>query len=69
MWCRNFSGEGLTIPKVTVLGVADEILVSLVDRINTGNGSESVLTTSQQSTRGEEGSASEVVKGKLDHQL
>jgi hypothetical protein len=30
----NFSDEQLIIPKVTVLGVAEEITEALVDRIN-----------------------------------
>jgi len=31
-----FSAEPLTTPKVTVLGVAEEISETLVDRLNTG---------------------------------
>ena len=31
----NFSDEQLIIPKATVLGVAEEIIEELVDRINT----------------------------------
>jgi hypothetical protein len=57
----------LTIPEATVLGVADEILEPLVGRINAGNGSESGLTTIQQSTRKKHSPVSEVVKRKLDH--
>jgi hypothetical protein len=30
----NFSNEALTISKATVLGVAEEVSVSLIDRIN-----------------------------------
>lgn len=59
----------MTIPEATVLGVTDEILEQLVDGINAGNGSESGLTTSQQSTRKKHSPVSEVVKGKLDHFL
>jgi len=44
----NFSSEELTIPKATVLGVAEEISEPLVVRINAGNRSESCLMTSQQ---------------------
>ena len=31
----NFTNEALTIPKTTVLGIAEEVSESLVDRINT----------------------------------
>jgi hypothetical protein len=30
----NFSSEELTIPKATILGVAEEVSESLVDKIN-----------------------------------
>jgi hypothetical protein len=55
--------EELTISNATVLGVADEILVPLVDRINAGNGSGSGLTTSQQSTRGKKALYQTLLKG------
>jgi hypothetical protein len=31
----KFSEEALTMPKATVLGIAEEILESVVDKINT----------------------------------
>jgi len=56
----NISSEELTIPKATVLSVAEEISEPLVDRINAGNGSGSGLMTSQQ-RKEKHGPESEVV--------
>jgi hypothetical protein len=33
----NFNNEILTIPKATTLGIAEEVLGSLADKINVGN--------------------------------
>jgi len=63
----NISSEELTIPKATVLGVAEEISEPLVDRINAGNGSELGLMTSQQRKRRNMALNQKLLEGKLDH--
>jgi hypothetical protein len=63
----NFSSEELTIPKATVLDVAEEISEPLVVRINTGNGSESCLMTSQQRKKRNMALNQKLLQRKLDH--
>jgi hypothetical protein len=63
----NCSSEELTIPKGTILVVAEEISEPLVDGINAGNGSESGLMTSQQRKRRNMALNQKLLQGKLDH--
>jgi len=44
----NFSKEELTIPKATVLGVAEELTEELVDKINAVDRPKSELTNDQK---------------------
>ena len=56
----NFSDEALTVPKATVLGVAEEMSESVVDRINTV-GQSSVNTSKNIELY------RKLLKGKLEH--
>jgi hypothetical protein len=67
MMVTSFSSKELTIPKATVLGVTMEISEPFVDRINTGNGSELGLTTSQQRKRRNKALYQKLLQRKLDH--
>jgi len=63
----NFSNEALTVPKATVLGVAEEISESVVDKINKV-GQSSVNTPSDSSKCGRNKELfQKLLKGKLDH--
>ena len=59
----NFSDEALTVPKATVLGVAEEMSESVVDRINTVR--QSGVNTSRGGRNVE--LYHKLLKGKLDH--
>ena len=59
----NFSNEALTIPKATVLGVAEEISESLVDSIN----SNSDLPVKPRRKRRNEALYQKLLQSKLDH--
>ena len=63
----NFADETLTIPKATVLGVAEEISESLVDRINTRAESNSGSPTNPPKTKRNEALYDKLLCGKLDH--
>jgi hypothetical protein len=57
----NFSDEELTVPKATILGVAQEISESLVDKVN----SRSEVNSTEPSKN--EVQYDKLLKGKLDH--
>ena len=61
----NFSEEALTIPKKTVLGVADQIAEQLVNRIN----AETRVTSPVKPRRKRKNEAlyQKLLHGKLDH--
>ena len=63
----NFSNETLTIPKATVLGLAEEVSEALIDKINAGN--ESGFETPTKSQRQKENDAlyQKLLSGKLNH--
>ena len=63
----NFSNEELTIPKATVLGVAEEVSEALVDRINAGDRSNSSPPTPQHRKKNNRALYQKLLQGKLDH--
>ena len=62
----KFSNEPLTIPKATVLGVAEGISESLVDRINAGQASPNSPTKPPRK-RKNEALHHTLLQGKLEH--
>jgi len=62
----NFSDEALTVPKATVLGVAEEVLESVVDKINTGQSSVNTPDETSKGVRNRE-LYQRLLKGKLEH--
>jgi len=63
----NFSDEALTVPKATVLGVAEEVSESVVDKINTaGQSSVNTPDETSKSVRNRE-LYQKLLKGKLEH--
>ena len=63
----NFSDEPLTINKATVLGVAEEIAESIVDKVNAGKQSGSDSPIKPRRKRKNEALYCKLLKGKLDH--
>jgi len=62
----NFSGEELTIPKATVLDVAEEITEELVDKINAEDTPKSDLVNDRQRKRRSKLLYRKLLLGKLD---
>ena len=63
----NFSDVALTVPKATVLGIAEEISESIVDKINKeGQFSSNAPTESRNGEKNKE-LFHKLLKGKLDH--
>ena len=63
----NFSDEALTVPKATVLGIAEEISESIVDKINkVGQSSSDAPNDSSKCGKNKE-LFQKLLKGKLDH--
>jgi len=63
----NFSKEELTIPKATVLGVAEEITEELVNKINAEDKPNSDLVNDRQRKKRNELLYRKLLLGKLDH--
>ena len=63
----NFSNEPLVVPKATVLGVAEEIPESVVDRINPKGKSESSTPVKPHRHKKNEALYHKLLQGKLDH--
>jgi hypothetical protein len=63
----NFSEEVLTIPKATVLGVAEETTEALVERINAGNGVILPPSDYRRKQKRNEALHQKMLRGKLDH--
>jgi hypothetical protein len=63
----NFSNEKLTIPKATVLGVAEKITEKLADTINAGDKPKSSLLDNQQRKKRNVALYRKLLQGKLDH--
>jgi len=63
----NFSEEALTIPKKTVLGVAEQIAEPLVNRINAASKSDTNSPAKPRRKRKNEALYSKLLRGKLDH--
>jgi hypothetical protein len=60
----NFSDEALTVPKATVLGIAEDISEALVDKINTDGQSSFEDSHSREKNKA---LFQKLLKGKLDH--
>jgi len=63
----NFSDEALTIPKTTVLGIAEGISESLVDKINARPEANSTEPAKPPRKRNNETLSNKPLQGKLDH--
>jgi len=63
----NFSREELTIPKATVLGVAEEITEELVDQTNAEDTPKSDLVNDRQRKRRSKLLYRKLLLGKHDH--
>jgi hypothetical protein len=63
----NFSSEELTIPKATILGVAEEVSESLVDKINSQAEFNADSPTRPPRIKRNEALLNKLLLGKLDH--
>jgi len=63
----NFSDEALTIPKKTILGVAEQIAEPLVSRINNKGNSDINSPAKHHRKRKNEALYQKSLQGKLDH--
>jgi hypothetical protein len=63
----NFSDEPLTVPKSTVLGIAEEMSEALVDKINPSGESDTKLTIKPPRKGKNEALYCKLLRGKLDH--
>jgi hypothetical protein len=63
----NFSDEALTVPKATVLSIADEIFESIVDKINREGQSSFGIPTKSHSCEKNKALFQKILKEKLDH--
>jgi hypothetical protein len=63
----NFSDEKLTLPKATVLGVAEEISESLVYSVNAGNESGEPQQVKKGNLNRNKALSEKLLKGKLDN--
>jgi len=63
----NFNKEPLTIPKATILGVAEEASESLIDRINANAESSTNVPTKPPRKKKIENLCDKLLEGKLDH--
>jgi hypothetical protein len=62
----NFTKETLTIPKATVLGIAEEVSEQLVDKINPGNNTD-LQAPHRPPRQNEKVLYDKLLQGKLDH--
>jgi len=63
----NFSNEGLMVPKATVLGIAEEISETIVDKINREGQSSFDIPTESHNCEKNKALFQKLLKGKLDH--
>jgi len=63
----NFSDEALTIPKATVLGIAERISESMVAKINTKSEANLIEPAKPPRKRRNETLYYKLLQGKLDH--
>ena len=63
----NFSEESLTIPKSTIIGVAEPVSEAWVNHINTGEIPKSSVTTKHKEEAKNEALYQKLLKGKLNH--
>jgi hypothetical protein len=62
----NFSDQTLTVPKSTVLGIAEEVSEPLVGKINQGKGTNANLSQKPERKKNE-ALYGKLLNGKLDH--
>jgi hypothetical protein len=65
----NFSDESLTMPKKTVLDVAEQIAEPLVNRINAESKSDTTSPVKPRRKQKNEALYQKLLNGKLDHLL
>ena len=63
----NFSQEKLTLPKATVLGLAEEVSEALIDRINIEKPQDTGSPNSPQKGARNKALYDKLLGGKLDH--
>jgi hypothetical protein len=63
----TFSDEVLTLPKATILGVAEEVSESIVDKNNPGTETNLTEPTEPPRKRKNEALYEKLLRGKLDH--
>ena len=63
----NFSKQELTIPKATVLGIAEEVAESVVDKINAGSDDDACKPKTLRKQKRNELLYDKLLKGKLGH--
>ena len=63
----NFSSETPTIPKATILGLAEEVSEALIDKINAGSESSSESPTKPPRQKKNDALYQKLLSGKLDH--
>jgi hypothetical protein len=64
---NNFSDESLTIPKKTVLGVAEEVPEPLVNRLNAESKSEEISPAKPRRKRKNQALCQKLLHGKLEY--
>ena len=63
----NFSDEELTIPKATVLGIAEEVTEEIVDKINVRDNSEPQPLSNREKENKNKTLYKKLLEGKLNH--
>jgi hypothetical protein len=63
----NFSDQTLTVPKSTVLGIAEEVSEPLVEKINQGKGANANLSQKPERKKKNKALYNKLLNGKLDH--
>ena len=63
----NSSDEELTIPKATVLGIADEVTEETVDKLNVQDNSEPQRLNNREKENKNKTLYQKLLEGKLDH--
>ena len=63
----NFSDEELTIPKATVLGIAEEVTEEIVDKINVRDNSQLQPLSNREKENKNKTLYKNLLEGKLDH--
>ena len=64
---ENFSSETQTIPKATILALAEEVSEALIEKINAGNETSSETPTKPPRKKKNDALYKKLLSGKLDH--